>query len=66
MEECEGYYIISIFVNIIRKYTTRPNLCYHICAGDHCTMKSIRQFQKGGKTVQEDCSLQNTIKVRVL
>lgn len=66
MEECEGCYIISIVVNIIGKYTTRPNLYYHICAGDHCAMKSIRQFCKGEKTVQEDCSLQNIIKVRVL
>lgn len=65
-DQCEGYYIISIVANIIGKNTTRHNFCYHIWAGDHCTMKSIRQFPKGEKTVQKDCSLQNIIRVGVL
>lgn len=39
--------------NIEGKNTTRPNFCYHMCAGDHCTMKSIRQFLKGEKNSSE-------------
>lgn len=51
--------------NIIGKKTPRLYFFYHIGAGDHCTLKSIRPFLMRVKTVQEDWSVQKTMRIRV-
>lgn len=52
--------------NVTAKKTPRPDFCYPISAGDHCTPKSISLFLMRVKPVQEDWSVQNTMRIRVL
>ena len=62
--------VITLFpllaTNFIRKKTPRLDFCYLFGAGDHCTLKSIRPFLMRVKADQEDWSVRNTIRIRVL